>query len=191
MQLLLMIQSKNMIVTWSATSHYLNQCWNIVNWTPRNKLQWNFNRNSYIFIQENPFENVVWKMAAMLSRSQCVKMNSTKSRQGRVQMHGLYSLRGIHLILISRSNDNWSYDDRIFLTFDSLLAAAADDDDDGDDDDDDDDDDCMCVSYWNLCLRIKLTGWGKGYLWPGPLFNKRTGVFSQDLVKSRNNEIQV
>ena len=27
-----------------ATSHYLNQCWNIVDW---NKLQWNFNRNSY------------------------------------------------------------------------------------------------------------------------------------------------
>ena len=28
-----------------ATSHYLNQCWNIINWTPRNKLQWKFNRN--------------------------------------------------------------------------------------------------------------------------------------------------
>ena len=30
-------------------------------------------RNSYIFIQENAFENVVWKMAAILSRPQCVK----------------------------------------------------------------------------------------------------------------------
>ena len=29
------------------------------NWTPRNKFQWNFNRNSSIFIQENGFENVV------------------------------------------------------------------------------------------------------------------------------------
>ena len=56
-------------------SHYLNQCWNIVNWTPWNKHQWNVNRNSYIFIQENPFENVVWKMAAILSRPQCVKGN--------------------------------------------------------------------------------------------------------------------
>ena len=45
----------------------------LVNWTPRNKLQWNVNRNSYIFIQENSFENVVWKMAATLSRPQCVK----------------------------------------------------------------------------------------------------------------------
>ena len=40
----------------------------------RNKLQWNVNRNSYIFIQENPFENVVWKMAAILSWPQCVNM---------------------------------------------------------------------------------------------------------------------
>ena len=29
-------------------------------------------RNSYIFIQENAFENVTWKMAAILSRPQCV-----------------------------------------------------------------------------------------------------------------------
>ena len=55
-----------------APSHYQKQWWNIVNWTLRNKLQWNFNRNSYIFIQENAFENVVWKMAAILSRPQCV-----------------------------------------------------------------------------------------------------------------------
>ena len=29
-----------------APSHYLNQCWVIVNWTIRNKLQWNFNQNT-------------------------------------------------------------------------------------------------------------------------------------------------
>ena len=51
---------------------YLNQCWDFVNWTFGNKLQWNFNRNSHIFIQENPFENVVWKMASIFSRPQCV-----------------------------------------------------------------------------------------------------------------------
>ena len=27
-------------VTWPVPSHYLNQCWNILNWTLRNKLQW-------------------------------------------------------------------------------------------------------------------------------------------------------
>ena len=38
----------------------------------RNKTSVKFYRNSYIFIQENPFQNVVWKMAAILSRAQCV-----------------------------------------------------------------------------------------------------------------------
>ena len=61
-------------VAWSVPSHYLNQCWNTVNWTIGSKLQWNCNRYSYIFIQENAFENVVCEMASILSRSQCVKM---------------------------------------------------------------------------------------------------------------------
>ena len=37
-----------------------------------NKLLWNLSRNSHIFIQENVFENVVWKIAAILSRPQFV-----------------------------------------------------------------------------------------------------------------------
>ena len=41
-----------MACAWSAPSHYLNQCWNIVIWTNGNKLRWNLNRNLYIFIQE-------------------------------------------------------------------------------------------------------------------------------------------
>ena len=49
-----------------------NAGWNIVNKTLRNKLQWNFNRNSNIFIQENAFESVVCKKAAILSRPECV-----------------------------------------------------------------------------------------------------------------------
>ena len=36
-----------------APNHYLNQCWNIVNRTYRNKLKWHFDRNWYIFILEN------------------------------------------------------------------------------------------------------------------------------------------
>ena len=62
-------------VAWPVPSHYLNQCWNTVNWTLGNKQQWNLHQNSYLFIQENAFENVVWKMAAILSRPQCVKMS--------------------------------------------------------------------------------------------------------------------
>ena len=49
---------------WSVPSHYLNQWWNIVNWSPRIKLQLKFSRSSHIFIQENAFENVIWEIAA-------------------------------------------------------------------------------------------------------------------------------
>ena len=35
------------LVACSAPGHYyLNQCWLVVNWTPRNKFQWNTNRNT-------------------------------------------------------------------------------------------------------------------------------------------------
>ena len=36
-----------------------DEIWNIVNCTFRNKRKWNFNRNSYIFIQENAYESVM------------------------------------------------------------------------------------------------------------------------------------
>ena len=58
--------------SYSTTSHYLNQCWVIVNWTLRNKLQWNFNKNSKLFIHEKASENIVCEMAAILSRGRRV-----------------------------------------------------------------------------------------------------------------------
>ena len=48
-----------------APSHYLNYCWNIVDWTLGNKVQWNFNPNSKIFIQENAFENVICEIVSI------------------------------------------------------------------------------------------------------------------------------
>ena len=44
----------------------------ILYWTLKNKVQWNFNRNSNSFIQENAFESIVCEVAAVLSRPQCV-----------------------------------------------------------------------------------------------------------------------
>ena len=44
-----------------------NQSWLIINWNPKNKLQWNANQNMKFFIQENAFENVVCEMAAIFS----------------------------------------------------------------------------------------------------------------------------
>ena len=44
-------------VACSAPRHYRNQCC-FVNWAPRNKFQWNSNRSSIIFIQENAYKFV-------------------------------------------------------------------------------------------------------------------------------------
>ena len=55
------------LVAYSAPSHYLNQCWVIVNWTLRNKLQWNFSQKSKFIIQESAFENVGREVVAILS----------------------------------------------------------------------------------------------------------------------------
>ena len=56
------------LISSSALSHYSQQCLFFVNWTFRNKLQWNLNRHQYISIQENAFANVVCKMASISSR---------------------------------------------------------------------------------------------------------------------------
>ena len=53
---------------------FLNQCWLIVIWTLRNKLQWNLNQNTKLFIHENAFENVVCELAAILSRGRWVNI---------------------------------------------------------------------------------------------------------------------
>ena len=56
-------------------SHYLNQCGVNVNWTIRNKPQWNFNHNTKIFIHENASENIICEMAAILPRGDEIIIN--------------------------------------------------------------------------------------------------------------------
>ena len=73
----------------TAPSHYLNQCWNIFDWTLRNKIQWNPSQNSFIFIPENEFENVVCKMAAILSRPQCVDKHPSANESNTVPISRL------------------------------------------------------------------------------------------------------
>ena len=63
------------LVAYSAPSHYLNQCWIIVNWTLRNTLQWSFNQNTNIFIYGNASENIICKMADILSKGNELTMN--------------------------------------------------------------------------------------------------------------------
>ena len=54
--------------------HYLNQYWVIVNWPLRNKLQWNFNHHTKLFIYKNASENIVCEIAAILSRVRWVNV---------------------------------------------------------------------------------------------------------------------
>ena len=61
------------LVAYSAPSHYLNQYCVIVNWTLRNKLQWNCYQNTKPFTHENASENIVCERAAILSRERWVK----------------------------------------------------------------------------------------------------------------------
>ena len=62
------------LVTYSVPSHYLKQCWVIVNWTFRNNRQWNVNQNTKLFIHENASENIVCEMAAFLSKGRWVNL---------------------------------------------------------------------------------------------------------------------
>ena len=54
--------------------HWLRWCRHTVNW---NKPRWNYNRNSYFSIRKNTLENIVRKMAAILSRLQCAGIYSS------------------------------------------------------------------------------------------------------------------
>ena len=60
-------------ITQIMTSHLFAYCWLIVDWTLGNKLQWNFNQNTIIFIEENAFANVHCEMVAILLRAHIVK----------------------------------------------------------------------------------------------------------------------
>ena len=72
---------------WQAPSHYLNQSWNIVNWTQQNNLRWNIHQNTIIFIQENAFEDIVWMMTTILSQPQLFI-----HRDNLDSIHGMMSL---------------------------------------------------------------------------------------------------
>ena len=98
-------------MAWTAPSHHLNQCWNIVNWTLGNKFQWNPNRNSNIFIQGNSFENGVYEMAPILSRPQCVKYNITRQRTKQFQIYTcVFNDDLAPIVLLSRDYQRWYRD---------------------------------------------------------------------------------
>ena len=96
-------------------SHYLNQCCDIANWT----LGTHFNdiliRVHTFLIQENPFQNFVWKMESILSLPQCVYLLNS----------GLYpsvTLSWMGIILVVQSAV-WSKHS-LFTTFLSIMTSS-------------------------------------------------------------------
>ena len=73
-----------LVVACSVPSHYLKQWLLFVNLTPRNIFEWNFNKNSNIFIQENGLETVVSQKWAILFWPQCV-MGKLSEYSGRTR----------------------------------------------------------------------------------------------------------
>ena len=50
----------------------MGPCWNLVNWTLGKNFNEILTKNDSYSQGKNPFQNVVWKKAASLSRPQCV-----------------------------------------------------------------------------------------------------------------------
>ena len=116
----------------STPSHYLNQCCIIVNLALWNTFQSNCIRNLNMFIQENAFENVVWKMSAILSRPQCVNVlfvghihayNSCPLSPQCIQWLVLYCIISIKVWLSTKTN----LTHRILLETNAFLTFCAQD----------------------------------------------------------------
>ena len=61
--------------------------------------EWNLKQNSYIFIQEHAFQNVVCEMATILSRPQCVNVREVP----------FLSLLLIQRFVNLNFNEKWTY----------------------------------------------------------------------------------
>ena len=96
------------LVTFSATSYYLYQCWHIVNWTLENQLQRNLNRNSDIFIQENAVENV-FKMTTKFSRPECFITYKRKSATQCIAHAGPVAPMKLGMNLLLLGSGCWRY----------------------------------------------------------------------------------
>ena len=73
---------------WSAPSHYLKQCWNIVKLNLRNKFQWTLKRNWYIFMRLNNAQMRL-KMSSGKWRPFCLGLN-VLTHWGRDKMAAIF-----------------------------------------------------------------------------------------------------
>ena len=83
----------------------MTQCWTI-----RDNIQWKRNENSYIFIQENAFESVVCETASILSRPQCVNVETGQNGADNIfQMPFLYENVWIWIKEVCSLGSNYQY----------------------------------------------------------------------------------
>ena len=78
------------LVAYSAPSHYLNQCWVIVNWTLREQSSVKLQPKCKLFIDENASENIVCEKAAILSREIWANWTSNNLRNVPCVMIGFF-----------------------------------------------------------------------------------------------------
>ena len=97
-------------------SHYRIQYRLNTNWTIRMTVQWNFDLNKTIFIQENVLENFTCKILSILLRPQCVK-TSVKRVPERSPISATMQETGVvrqqHCGITSSKNKN----DKTHITF--------------------------------------------------------------------------
>ena len=100
--------------------HYLDKCWHTINWTLGNTFQWNFNRNSSVFIWENHLKYNLQKIAAILYRPQCVNLLYTN-----LPCHvWLYDILTIDMLL-DFTNEAWPHSSRVpFVSFLWLIKTC-------------------------------------------------------------------
>ena len=105
------------IIGWgnSATSHYLNQSWLIVNCTIRNKFQLKVNQNRTMFCQENAFQNIVCNMAATLFWPQSMNWKN----------RGKYITTEITITLLWYKCHKFSTDNIMIQTLSALLVLCG------------------------------------------------------------------
>ena len=84
------------LVALSAPSHYLSRYWIIVNWTLRNKLQWNFKQNSKVYF----IIKCVWKCRLWNDGHVCSKGDRLNHCQWSSFIPGSMSNREVRLFVV-------------------------------------------------------------------------------------------
>ena len=83
---------------WSAPSHYLNQCWNVVNKTPKNKLQWKSIQNTKFSFMKMHLKTSSAKRRPFCPGGDELKFEGkTKGSTGILDIRVMHFLKGIDI----------------------------------------------------------------------------------------------